>query len=197
MQTHSPIPVSALLAQAAKDPAFRQELVNQPKVVLQRDFGVTFSDTCSVRVLEENDESVYVLIPRTMVLTDQEQDITTQVVSRAMTDDDYRAQLLADPRGSLEAAFGIGFPANVEINVLADSDNEIHIVLPSMFQAGVLVDEVRAAGWGGPDPTEGGSSCTQCGHSTCTSFCTTNDVPNCPGGPGTPEPPTPTGPLGG
>jgi len=188
MQTHNEIPMEALLAQAAKDPHFREELVAQPEVVLQRDFGVTFSETCHIRVLEESDDAVYVLIPRTLVLSDGEQDIATQVVSRAVRDPEYRARLMADPRGSLAAAFGIDFPEEIEISVLADSPEEIHIVLPSQFQAGVLVDEVRAAGWGGTDPTEGGSSCTQCGNSLCTLACTTSDVPNCPGGPGTPEP---------
>lgn len=187
MQHHERIPVEALLTRAAKDLSFRQELVSEPKIVLQRDFGVSFSETCRVRVLEESDDAVYVLIPRTMVLSGQEEDVATNIVSRAVRDPEYKARLMAEPRQVLEAELGVSFPEGVEIRVLADSEDEMHLILPSMFQAGVLVDEVRIAGWG-PSPTEGGSSCTQCGNSLCTIGCTTSDVPNCPGGPSEPLP---------
>jgi hypothetical protein len=48
---------------AAKDPAFRAELLADPKGVLARELGVALPDYLEVTVLEETPGSVYLVLP--------------------------------------------------------------------------------------------------------------------------------------
>ena len=52
-----------LIARAQKDPAFRQELVNDPKGVFARELGLSMPDTIGVQVLEERPDQVYLVLP--------------------------------------------------------------------------------------------------------------------------------------
>ncbi len=50
-------------------------------------------------------------------------------IEHAWTDADYKAKLLADPRSALSEA-GIDLPPGMAIEVLVDTDDTRHFVLP-------------------------------------------------------------------
>jgi len=53
----------------------------------------------------------------------------SQLIARAWTDDEFKQRLQADPRGVL-AEHGIDMPEDVEINIMEDTKNVRHIILP-------------------------------------------------------------------
>lgn len=80
----------------------------------------------------------------------------SQLVAKAWTDEEFRDRLKNDPRAVLEE-FGIEAPEGVEIQVVEDTPEVRHIVLPAS-PAGELADE-ELVGATGAD-----SYCGFCGH---------------------------------
>ncbi|MBD0347496.1 MAG: NHLP leader peptide family natural product precursor, partial [Coleofasciculus sp. Co-bin14] len=52
-----------IIAQAWKDDTYKQELLNNPKAVIEREFGIQLPDEISVQVLEENPSNLYFVLP--------------------------------------------------------------------------------------------------------------------------------------
>lgn len=67
------------------------------------------------------------------------------VYARALTDADFKAQLVADPASVLSAG-GVTLPAGVDIKVVENSSSTYYIVLPDPE---VAADELLAAASGG------------------------------------------------
>jgi hypothetical protein len=56
--------------------------------------------------------------------------ILEEIAARALTDDDYRDELLADPAAVLSAA-ELDVPEDVEVVVIQNTASRVHLVLPS------------------------------------------------------------------
>jgi len=54
---------SQLIAKAIKDEPFRKALVNDPKAILAREFGVEIPDNIKITVLQEETDHYYLVIP--------------------------------------------------------------------------------------------------------------------------------------
>ena len=52
-----------LVERASRDPAFRQELLADPKAVIQREYGTTVPASVEVRVVEETPSTAYLVLP--------------------------------------------------------------------------------------------------------------------------------------
>lgn len=52
-----------IIAQAWKDEAYKQELLSNPKAVIEREFGVQLPAETNVQVLEENPINLYFVLP--------------------------------------------------------------------------------------------------------------------------------------
>jgi hypothetical protein len=52
-----------VIARALKDPAFRQELLSNPRAVLAREYHVHLADSVSIRVLEEPPNTFTLVLP--------------------------------------------------------------------------------------------------------------------------------------
>jgi len=52
-----------LVGKARKDPAFRRELIRDPKGVVSREFGVNLPQGFDVKVLQETSGSLYLVLP--------------------------------------------------------------------------------------------------------------------------------------
>jgi len=85
-----------------------------------------------------------------------EQASMRDVVARATRDAEFRGRFMHDPHGTLKKEFNIDLPADLEIAVLEDGPERVHIVLPPLHPAAVFeladdeLDEV-AGGYGQPD----------------------------------------------
>ena len=67
---------------------------------------------------------------------DQSKDVQERITVRALTDEKYRAQLIADPRRVISQEIGRPLPPQVQITVLQDSADAFHVVLPYMPPVG-------------------------------------------------------------
>ena len=64
-------------------------------------------------------------------------------------DEALKARFMADPKAVL-AEYGMDVPANIDVNVVENSDNTVHITMPMAPDgAGVLSDEELAGAAGG------------------------------------------------
>ncbi|MCW5315516.1 NHLP leader peptide family natural product precursor [Nostoc sp. KVJ3] len=61
-----------IIAKAWKDEAYKQELLNNPKAAIEREFGVEFPADVNVQVLEENSTSLHFVLPMSPVAIAQE-----------------------------------------------------------------------------------------------------------------------------
>lgn len=52
-----------LIVKALKDPKFRQSLIRDPRSVISKEFGVEIPADISIKVLEETDASIYLVLP--------------------------------------------------------------------------------------------------------------------------------------
>ena len=53
-----------------------------------------------------------------------------RLLEKATADEAFRAQLLGDPKGTLEQELGVTIPASLSIEVHEENDTTAHLVLP-------------------------------------------------------------------
>ena len=74
-------------------------------------------------------------------------------------DEALKARFMADPKAVL-AEYGMDVPANIDVNVVENSDNTVHITMPMAPDgAGELSDEELAGAAGGWEGVEFGAHC--------------------------------------
>jgi len=59
-------------------------------------------------------------------------DFVREIVKMAAEDEEFRAQLIADPKRAVKAGIGFEFPPGSEVKVLEESANSTYIVLPAV-----------------------------------------------------------------
>jgi hypothetical protein len=85
------------------------------------------------------------------------QEIWARVIARAWADSDFKAHLLADPNGAIEAETGVELPAGLKLRVIEEQDDETVLVLPKV--GADLTEEVLEAISGGDGLGQGPCSC--------------------------------------
>jgi hypothetical protein len=55
--------LAPVVAKAWKDEKFKKELMSNPKALLNREFGVEIPDNVNVKVVEENANNLYIILP--------------------------------------------------------------------------------------------------------------------------------------
>lgn len=75
------------------------------------------------------------------------QDFEKDVIRRAQADSAFKAQLLADPKAAIKAAYGMDLPPGVELQVFQETPSRFYLILP--VEAEELTDEQLAAVAGG------------------------------------------------
>jgi Nitrile hydratase, alpha chain len=61
-----------LVERAMKDEAFRQELVSNPRGILEREFSLRVPETVQVSVLEESPQNIFLVLPSAPPSTSRE-----------------------------------------------------------------------------------------------------------------------------
>ncbi len=69
-----------------------------------------------------------------------------QILNRAAEDGDFRARLLADPRGTISSEVGTSIPEGFDVAVHEDSATTFHLVLPPSPQLTEAEMEAIAGG---------------------------------------------------
>jgi len=57
-------------------------------------------------------------------------ELQQQIIEKAMKDENFRKQLIQNPAGALNGAFGFNIPQGFEIEVLEETPKKLYIVLP-------------------------------------------------------------------
>jgi hypothetical protein len=71
MQTMRKRLEQSLIEKATKDHAFRRQLMENPKTIVEQETGITLPDGLKIRVLEEDANSVYLVLPSIMYSWDE------------------------------------------------------------------------------------------------------------------------------
>lgn len=59
-----------------------------------------------------------------------EKELRDQIIEKAWSDAEFKEQLLADPKAAISEAFGVDIPAEINLEVLAESSDKYYLVLP-------------------------------------------------------------------
>ena len=81
-------------------------------------------------------------------MPDEQVSPLSRIWTRSMTDAEFRARLLADPRATLEDEMGLMLPENMNVNVIENTHREYTIVLPVAADADAEGDEESRLGVG-------------------------------------------------
>jgi Nitrile hydratase, alpha chain len=84
-------------------------------------------------------------------------ELERRLIQRSLQDEDYRQQLLSEPRAIIEREIGAQLPERVRVVVVEETADTIYLVLPSdspyVGEGGELSDEaiesLSGAGWAG------------------------------------------------
>ena len=77
-----------------------------------------------------------------------EMEIRAYIMLRATEDDAFRARLMADPKGTVEAETGITFPAEYTFHVHEETATDTHMILPMRLELSLQDLEAVTAGHG-------------------------------------------------
>ena len=55
---------------------------------------------------------------------------TAAIIAKALKDDGYREELLANPKHAIQQEFGKELPLGLEVRVVEESSNVVYLVLP-------------------------------------------------------------------
>ncbi|MBO1052034.1 MAG: NHLP leader peptide family natural product precursor [Dolichospermum sp. DET73] len=71
-------------------------------------------------------------------------DLEIHLITRALKDESFRAELIANPKAVIEQEIGSKLPDKLEITVLEETEDTIYMVLPCNPYEGLSEDELQA-----------------------------------------------------
>jgi Nitrile hydratase, alpha chain len=148
-----------LITRALKDEGFRQELIANPKAVVEKEIGTKLPEELEIMLLEETEDTLYMVLPcnpyegmseeelKALVgmtyedvahwIFDQQRTSlldeasAVAIFSRAWQDQTFRQELLSTPKAVVQNELQIMI-SDVEICVLEESVHHLYIVLPKV-----------------------------------------------------------------
>lgn len=67
-------------------------------------------------------------------------DLKVQIIKKAWEDPQFKQQLLDDPKGAIQQAFGIDVPADIDLTVVEETPTSYYLVIPSSPTVGKAAD---------------------------------------------------------
>jgi hypothetical protein len=89
-------------------------------------------------------------------------DMEARVVERAMKDESFRSQLIADPHVALQQVLGVSLPGTVRIEVVEETPGTMYLVLPPAETGSreLSEEEVGAVAGGGITWSSSSNQCS-------------------------------------
>lgn len=158
-----------VIARATKDPAYRAQLLRDPKAAVEQELGSPLPAGMQVQVMQQTNDTVQLVLPP---LLPTGADLEQRIVSKAMIDPAFRAALLSDPKAAIEKETGVSLPDNVRVQVVEQSKDLLNLVLPMDESSGSaeLSDKELEAVAGGAGcflTTVGKTDCWQINGACC------------------------------
>ena len=85
--------------------------------------------------------SVYNQIKSNM---NKRQELEQKLIEKAMKDELFKHQLLKDPKGAIEAEFGVKIPDTLNINILEEGPKTFYLVIPHIPSLGAAEELTEA-----------------------------------------------------
>jgi hypothetical protein len=149
-----------LITRSFENEAFKQDLLANPKAVIEAELGQTFPEGIEINVLEETETTLYMVLPSNPYegLTESElkanfgltlEDVadwvleenrnvfledksSAIVIASAWRDEVFKKYLLAHPHAVIEKELDKKIPEGIEIKIFAETTNTLYIVLPRL-----------------------------------------------------------------
>lgn len=149
-----------IICRALKDEAFKQELLANPKALVEKQLG-TIPEGIEINVLEETATTLYLVLPSNpyqglaeselkaylgmtyedvarWVLEQQKNVLldetgSVEIISRTWKDPAFKHELLSNPEMAISVALGVKIPPGIEIEVFEETANTLFLVLPRIF----------------------------------------------------------------
>jgi hypothetical protein len=130
--TQQSMNMAQIVTRAWEDPAFKQELLNNPKAVLA-EAGVEVPDNVDLKILEETPNNLYLIVPKEAVSETavEEEKTVDALIARAGRDAAFRQELFNSPKAVIQRELGVSIPAETEVHVLEPTDTKAYMVLPA------------------------------------------------------------------
>lgn len=133
--------IEQIVTRTWEDEAFKQELVNNPKPVIEQATGEKLPEGLVIRVVQQTSNIRYLQLPSASDMTAEERQQTinelrqgagefSSVIVRAIEDDAFKQELVSQPNAVIERELGITLPEGAEIRVLEQEDNIRYLILP-------------------------------------------------------------------
>lgn len=64
------------------------------------------------------------------MVTTRQQELQNQIIEKAWVNEDFKKELIANPKAAIEKAFDLDIPADINVEVLEETSNHFYLVLP-------------------------------------------------------------------
>jgi len=147
-----------LITRALKDDGFKQELLANPKAVVEQELGMKLPEELEINVLEETEDTVYMVLPCNpyegmseeelqaslgmtyedvayWVLEQQRNALldeasSMKVILRIWQDERFKQELLHNPKTMIEKEWGMYLTADIELFVFEETLKKLYLILP-------------------------------------------------------------------
>ena len=79
---------------------------------------------------------------------------TAAIIAKAQAENDYREQLLANPKHAIQQAFGKELPLGLEVRVVEEAANVVYLVLPPKPTSELTDEDLEAVAGGFSAPKQ-------------------------------------------
>lgn len=152
-----------LIIRAWEDEAFKQELLTNPKAVIEQELGETIPEEIEIRILAEGPNIRYLVLPPANMTAEKRQQVLEQIRDRetggfsalkirSIEDDAFRQDLLNQPKAVIEQELGISLLEEIDIRIVEEKENVKYFILPwhpELLEEGELSEEALEAVAGG------------------------------------------------
>lgn len=162
-----------LITRALKDENFKQELVANPKEVIEQELGTKLPKQLEIKVLEETEDTLYMVLPCNPYEGISEEELknlvgmtyedvaqwvleqqkgtflddsqSTKILSRAWKDQTFKQEFMNNSKTVIEQELGAAnILQDIEFQVLEETINNIYLVVPKSGDALFSEDIVNA-----------------------------------------------------
>jgi hypothetical protein len=157
-----------LITRALKDEAFKQELLANPKAIVEKELGAKLPEELEINVFEQTEDTLYMVLPCNpyegmseeelkaalgMTYEDVAQWVLEQhrnalldeassvaMMARAWRDEAFKQKLLDNSIKVIEQQLGEKVHEDIKIQVFAETFNILYVVLPSILDNFAILD---------------------------------------------------------
>jgi hypothetical protein len=141
-----------------QSPDKKSRFMSDPKAYL-RQAGEQIPDNVQVVALEDSPTTLSVVVPAQGAALPPGGDPVTLAIIRGMNDPAYKARAIANPK-EIAAELGFTVPENLNIRILENTPNRVHVVIPYNPAEGELSDtELEAVAGGLSKAGQAGVGC--------------------------------------